>query len=382
MHFIAEARDLKKAVKTVSACIEPRNTIPILGMVLFTMDGPRLRIEATDLDMEMRTTLDVIEATDDFAAACPAHEFLNALRYAGSAPVKVEAKVDEDGKTNRRIVMTIGDNDTVFVIYVGSVVSDFPHLLASRFGGKTPAPVEYESFSNGHMAHMIETVAVAVSTEDTRYYLNGVYWTPGAFVATDGHRLVRHTYTHTTPAEVKAIIPRKAVGIILAQKAQDVKTRSYDEGVILAFDMGGVTIETKTIDGTYPDYERVIPKATGLDYTFDGERLAHALDTAIAFHGRNRSAIGLYKQEGDIVLATGDKVLHEARGHDTEFAAKTYAPWPEGGETFGLNMRYLRQFVTAAGTVRLKVIDRGSPILVYNEVEGSEVTRVVMPMRV
>lgn len=408
-------RDLAAALKSVLTVIEQRNTIPILGCVRLKEEGARLTVEGTDLDMVLKTDCDVLDSSEDgFDAVVPAKMLAAAVKYAGAAPVdlvlemetrkrdktkmKLDAddqpqgivKVGEEEVVRYRLTVIIADGDARFDIELSSSPSDWPDMLESFAGDDAQV---YETFSNGHFKKMLDTVAVAISTEETRYYLNGVFWEPGSFVATDGHRLVRHTYKHTSEAgEVKAIIPRKTVNVLRGLANGDVITKFYRKTptnpaskeklppyLILMF--GNYRLTTKTIDGMYPDYKRVIPDASRADkvLTFDGERLRDAVNRVLQVHiangSRGRAISFKQDDEGKVILSSS------AMGEFTA-TAKTFAEWPEEFDITGLgyNGHYLLQFVQP-GKMRLATEGSGSPALISFEGE-EDITRVVMPMRV
>lgn len=398
MYARVTGRDLAAAMKTVLTVIEKRTTIPIIQCARLKIEGPHLTIEGTDLDMTIKTACDVLEADHDFDAVVPAHILAAAVKYAGAAPVdlmtnveKVENRLDKkgEGRIGYSLTVSIADGDTVFEIDQCLPVADWP-TLNTEAAKHTKA---YETFSNGHFKKMLDTVAVAISTEETSYYLNGVFWEPGSFVATDGHRLVRHTYKHTSEAgNVKAIIPRKTVNVLRGLAKGDVITKFYRKPPTnpaskeelppyLIFMFGNYRLTTKTIDGMYPDYKRVIPDASRADkvLTFDGERLRDAvnrvLQVNIANGSRGRAISFKYDDEGKVILSSS------AMGEFTA-TAKTFAEWPEEFDFTGLgyNGHYLLQFVQP-GKMRLATEGSGSPALISFEGE-EDITRVVMPMRV
>ena len=415
MHARVTGRDLAAAMKTVLTVIEKRTTIPILSCARLKIEGAHLTIEGTDLDMTIKTACDVLSSSEDgFDAVVPAKMLAAAVKYAGAAPVdlviemetrkrdktkmKLDAddqpqgivKVGEEEVVKYRLAVIIADGDARFDIELSYSPADWPDVIWPFDGGDWQI---YDTFSNGHFKKMLDTVAVAISTEETRYYLNGVFWEPGSFVATDGHRLVRHTYKHTSEAgNVKAIIPRKTVNVLRGLAKGDVITKFYRKPPenpaskeelppYLIFMFGNYRLTTKTIDGTYPDYKRVIPDASRADkvLTFDGERLRDAVNRVLQVHiangSRGRAISFKQDDEGKVILSSS------AMGEFTA-TAKTFAEWPEEFDFTGLgyNGHYLLQFVQP-GKMRLATEGSGSPALISFEGE-EDITRVVMPMRV
>lgn len=389
---------MRRLLKRSLTVIEPRNFIPILSCVRIREEGPRLTIEGTDLDMALKTECDVLSGGAGFDAVVPAASLYAAVKYAGIATVDlvveretVKSKRDKTSQdaemVSERLIVIIADGDMRVEIELSSSATDWPDALAS-FAGEEARP--YETFSNGHFKKMLDTVAVAISTEETRYYLNGVFWEPGAFVATDGHRLVKHTYMHTCDGSAKAIIPRKAVGVLRKFAMGDVITKVYDRPKanknddappFMVFLFGGFRLTTKTIDGTYPDYSRVIPDAANAahEFRFNGETLHEATKRILAFHKANgcRTRAVSFKKD-----AEGKVILTSSSMGEFRTEARTFAEWPEGCrfDAVGFNAAYLAEF-SAPGVMRLRMADAGSPTLLAFEGE-EDVLRVLMPMRV
>ncbi|MGO6998985.1 DNA polymerase III subunit beta [Rhizobium leguminosarum] len=396
-------KDLFAAMNSVMAAIETQTNIPILKSVRLTIHPDKLTVTGTDLDMELTADVDVLSAEGDLDICVPAELLRAAVRYAGVSPVVIRAdeieyqrQVFEEGRNvgkekykKTEITVDVAGGDQVFVISDTFPVSDWPELAA---GAKFMA---YESFTNGQLLEILERVAVAISNEETRYYLNGIYWEAGRFTATDGYRLVSHTCTAmmTTPEgsnePVSAIIPTRSVKVLLAQAKGDVRTAVLPRpgsSPILKFEYGDMRLVTKTIDGTFPDYHRVIPpiEPTDTKVSFSAAILRQALLSAVTFYRANRSrnGIAIRNHEGRAVLSTASaKGDHQVDGGT--FTARTWADWPKDSTMnhIGLNMRYLLDFVPKGGNLVIQMKDSGAPARVM--VEGQDdVTRLVMPMRV
>lgn len=403
MQVTVTGKDLFAVMNSVMAVIEPQANIPILKMVRLTVHPDKLTVTGTDLDIELTADVDVLSAEGNLDICIPAELLRAAVRYAGVSPVVI--RVDEveyerilanKGKipsketyTKTEVTVDVAGGDQVFVIIDTAPASDWPTLAADA------AFMEYESFTNGQLLEILERVAVAISTEETRYYLNGIYWEPGRFTATDGHRLVSHPYKAMLPtpngsnAPVSAIIPAKSVKILLSQAKGDVRTAVCTppgKPPFLQFDYGDMRLVAKAIDGTYPDYPRVIPRAelTDTKVSFSAAILRQALMSAVTFYkiNRNRNGIAIRNDDGRAVLTT--KI--EKAGNQMEggaFTARTWAEWPKDSTMthIGLNMRYLLAFVPKGGNIVLQMKDSGGPARIM--VEGQDdIMRVIMPMRV
>lgn len=417
MKVVTEGRALAAALKAVLTVIERRNMIPILGMARLQLQPGGLVITGTDLDLELRVTIDVIEVDGKpFDMVANARLLYAIMRFAGTAPVTLE-RVEEEQKSHKtgdkkdvtvtlqHMKITIGDGDQTYRLMQEAKPADFPML----FDPDKPIEIEaLEPFTNGHLTELLSSVSVAISTEETRYYLNGIFWQRGVFTATDGHRLVSRRYTATDETEIAEIIPRKTVKVLSQIATPDVATaRIKGRHNNLQFVFANMVLTAKTIDGTFPDYGRVIPNRDELShfFEFDAARLRDAIDRAIAFYSQQRkTALAFVPGPDGDVYVTGDQLYayEPFIRQETHFEAKTFAKWPaswtemttisytgnggNGGQIkspprFGINMHYLHGFVPKTGTVRLRVKDQGSPILM--EIEGEdETTRILMPMRV
>ncbi|MBY3257090.1 hypothetical protein HFO09_23330 [Rhizobium laguerreae] len=400
---IVTGKDLFAAMNAVMAAIETWASIPILKSVRLTVHPDKLTVTATDLDMELTADVDVLSAEGTLDICIPAELLRAAVRYAGVSPVVIRvdeveynraASIDSD-KTRREVytktevTIDIAGGDQVFVINDPQPASDWPELAAGA------AWMAYESFTNGQLLEILERVAVAMSSEETRYYLNGVYWEPGSFTATDGHRLVTHTCKAMMPtpkgsnAPVSAIIPTRSVKVLLSQAKGDVRTAVCTppgKAPLLKFEFGDMHLVTKTIDGTFPDYRRVIPpiEPTDTKVSFSAAILRQALLSAVAFYkiNRNRNGIAIRNDDGRAVLTS--HIEKKGSPHEGgSFTARTFADWPKDSTMthIGVNMRYLLDFVPKGGSLVMQMKDSGAPARVM--VEGQDdVTRLVMPMRV
>ncbi|NEJ81768.1 hypothetical protein GR268_34555 [Rhizobium leguminosarum] len=396
-------KDLFAAMNSVMAAIETWASIPILKSVRLIVHPDKLTVTATDLDMELTADVDVLSAEGTLDICIPAELLRAAVRYAGVSPVVIRvdeveynraASIDSD-KTRREVytktevTIDIAGGDQVFVINDPQPASDWPELAAGA------AWMAYESFTNGQLLEILERVAVAMSSEETRYYLNGVYWEPGNFTATDGHRLVTHTYKAMMPtpkgsnASVSAIIPTRSVKVLLCQAKGDVRTAVCTppgKTPLLKFEFGDMHLVTKTIDGTFPDYRRVIPpiEPTDTKVSFSAAILRQTLLSAVAFYkiNRNRNGIAIRNDDGRAVLTS--HIEKKGSPHEGgSFTARTFADWPKDSTMthIGVNMRYLLDFVPKGGSLVMQMKDSGAPARVM--VEGQDdVTRLVMPMRV
>jgi DNA polymerase III subunit beta len=367
-----EGRSLRQAMKLVRAVVERHNTIPILSHVKLFHSAAGLRVTGTDLDMEVAADIDVIDgAGGEWSLCLGAAALAGIANVAGAMNIKIER---DEGKAK----ITLGDGSAFYEVNT-LPESDFPEMGGER--GEL-----LETFTNGMFAATLEKVRWGISTEETRYYLNGVCWHTDnkgrRFVATDGHRMAICHYAKDAAQFAQRIIPRKTVRIITEHLAGvDVKVFDLAPGR-LEIVAPGLTLRTKLIDGTYPDYGRVLPKPESQQFAFELKRdeILAAINQATALGGERGRAIRFYN--------AGGRTAIDQRSPDFGNATvTTSAAWPlcsarkaEAG-SFAFNGRYLREVAgSCQGTINLRMVDQGSPFTFHDADET--MVRVLMPMRV
>ena len=270
MRVTLERSDLLKSLNHVHRVVERRNTIPILSNVLLKADGTTLQMKATDLDLEItETTTGQVDQAG--ATTVPAHLLYDIVR---KLPEGAEVQLSTNGE-NTAMAVTSGRSKFSLQCLPEA---DFPDLTAGTFSHTFRLPA-------AQVKMLIDRTQFAISTEETRYYLNGIFLhtieTDGKLklraVATDGHRLARADVEAPSGSEGMPgiIVPRKTVGEL--QKLVDdpdatVTIEVSDAKIRLT--IGGVVMTSKLIDGTFPDYQRVIPTANDKKMTIDCESFA------------------------------------------------------------------------------------------------------------
>jgi len=371
MRLRIERANLLKALNHVHRVVERRNTIPILANVLLHADGGELSLKATDLDVEI---VDKAAAAIEQPGACtvPAHMLYDIVR---KLPDGAEIALDtESGQT-----MSLKAGRARFALQM-LPDSDFPDLNAGELAIAFALPAEV-------LKRLIDRTQFAISTEETRYYLNGIYFHvvgEGAearlrAVATDGHRLAK--------AEVPApegsagmpgvIVPRKTVGEIqklLEDPATDVAISLSDTKIRLA--IGDLVLTSKLIDGTFPDYERVIPKANDKVLRLDKADFERAVDRVSTISSDRGRAVKLTLADDKMVLA----VNNPDSGSATDELPVGYEAEPLD---IGFNSKYLLDIAgqLTSDEAVFHLADPGSPTLIEGVGEADAVY-VLMPMRV
>src|SRR5215510_10429599 len=283
MKVTVERAALLKSLGHVHRVVERRNTIPILANVLIKADNSKLAFKATDLDLEVTEAI-AAEVGPAGSTTVPAHMFYEIVR---KLPEGTQVLLEASGD---RAVLAIRAGRSRFTLQT-LPESDFPDLAA---GDMTHS----FKLAAADLKRLIDKTQFAISTEETRYYLNGIYLhTAGTnkaptlrAVATDGHRLAQCELP--LPAGGSGmpgiIVPRKTVGEVqrLIEDNEAEVTVELSQGKI-RFSIGDAVLTSKLIDGTFPDYVRVIPVANDKELVVEKkefEQAAEPLD--IGFNSR------------------------------------------------------------------------------------------------
>lgn len=372
MRVILERSNLLKSLNHVHRVVERRNTIPILSNVLLSAEGASLEMKATDLDLEV-TEATPAKVERGGATTVPAHLFYDIVRKLADG-AEVALKTDEDGNA-----MTVTSGRSSFRLQC-LPQSDFPELSAGSFS-------HIFRLDSVGLKGLIEKTQFAISTEETRYYLNGIYLhtheAGGKLklrsVATDGHRLARAEIDAPAGSEGMpgVIIPRKTVSEL--QKLvddPDVAVTTELSDTKIRFTIGSVILTSKLIDGTFPDYQRVIPTGNDKKLIIDRQSFAAAVDRVSTISSERGRAVKLSIAEGQVTLA----VNNPDSGSATEELAADYSSDPI---EIGFNAKYLLDVAAQlTGTeAKFMLADAGSPTLIHDMADETALY-VLMPMRV
>jgi DNA polymerase III subunit beta len=372
MKVTVERAELLKSLSHVHRVVERRNTIPILANVLIRAERSKLAFKATDLDLEVLETT-AAEVAPAGVTTVPAHMLYDIVRkIPEGSQIVLEA-------TGDRAVLSIRAGRSRFTLQT-LPDSDFPDLAAGDMSHKF-------TVGAADLKRLIEKTQFAISTEETRYYLNGIYLhTAGTgknlmlrAVATDGHRLAQVELPAPNGAEGMPgiIIPRKTVGEVqrLIEDTQAEVAIELSQSKI-RFTIGGVVLTSKLIDGTFPDYGRVIPAGNDKLLEVDKRTFEAAVDRVSTVSSERGRAVKLSLSAGRMVLS----VTNPDSGSATEELEVVYEADPID---IGFNSRYLLDIAAQieGQAAVLKLADPGSPTLIQDkEAKGS--LYVLMPMRV
>jgi DNA polymerase-3 subunit beta len=372
MRLTIDKPALAKALAHVASVVERRNTIPILSNVLIGAGANELKLTATDLDMELVETV-ACRAKGDGAITVPAHMFYDIVR---KLPEGNDIELERDGE-QERLVITSGPAQFSLQTLPAD---DFPALSVDDLGHAFTLPA-------GDLKRLIEKTRFAISTEETRYYLNGIYLHAAESggkptlraVATDGHRLAQVELPLPSGAKGMpgVIVPRKTV-LELSKLVEDADgdVRIELSPSKIRVTAGRVVLTSKLIDGTFPDYERVIPQGNDKRMAVDNAAFAQAVDRVSTLSSDKGRAVKLALADAKLVLS----VNNPDSGRATEELSVEYGSDPL---EIGFNARYLLDISQQleSGTAEFHLADPGSPTMVRDS-EDPSALYVLMPMRV
>jgi len=372
MKISIERGTLLKAVAQAQSVVERRNTIPILANVLIEAEGDSVSFRATDLDIEVvdRVSAHVERAGATTVSAVMLHEIVRKLPDGGLV------QLIDDGVSGRLNVQCGRSSFALATL----PREDFPVMASSEYASNFAAPA-------GVLRRLFDKSKFAISTEETRYYLNGVYMhvatgEDGAVlrcVATDGHRLARIDAPLPDGAADMpgVIVPRKTVGELRKLLDDDSATIAVSVSETkVRFATAEITLISKVIDGTFPDYTRVIPMGNARRLEVDAAEFAKAVDRVATISSERSRAVKLVLEDDRMVLS----VNAPESGHAEEELAVAYA---DEHLEIGFNAKYLLEIASQ--------VDRENAVFMFNTSadptlmrEGNDTSAVyvVMPMRV
>jgi len=371
MRVTLERSSLLKSLNHVQRVVERRNTIPILSNVLLRAEDGKLHMKATDLDLEVTETV-AADVEQTGATTVPAHMLYDIVRKLPDGAEVALAKTDDS-------TLNITSGKSQFRLQI-LPETDFPDLTAGEFSHTFR--IQATAFKG-----LIDRTQFAISTEETRYYLNGIYFhsveDDGELVlravATDGHRLARAQIDAPVGSDGMPgiIIPRKAVGEIqrlLEDPDGSVTVELSDTKIRLTLD--SLVLTSKLIDGTFPDYNRVIPAGNDKQLSLERTVFTAAVDRVSTVSSDRGRAVKLSLSNGKLVLS----VNNPDSGSAEEEIGVGYS---DDDMEIGFNSKYLLDItgqLTSEETIFM-LADSGSPTLIRDSVDNGAIY-VLMPMRV
>ena len=372
MKISIERAALLRAVAQAQSVVERRNTIPILANVLIEADGDTVTFRATDLDIEVldKAPAMVERAGGTTVSAVTLHEIVRKL------PDGAQVALSEESGSGRLTVAAGRSNFSLATV----PKEDFPVMASSEYASNFSAKA-------ADLRRLFDKSKFAISTEETRYYLNGVYMHIAEAdggkvlrcVATDGHRLARIDAELPKGAEGMpgVIVPRKTVGEmrkLLDDDDMDIAVSVSETKV--RFATPEITLTSKVIDGTFPDYTRVIPQGNTRKLEVDASEFAKAVDRVATVSSERSRAVKLQLDEDRLILSVN---APDSGAADEELAVA----YGDERLEIGFNAKYLLEIASQ--------VDRENAVFLFNSSgdptlmrEGNDTSAiyVVMPMRV
>ncbi len=375
MKLTIERSALLGSLAHVQSVVERRNMIPILANVRVDADeNDRVRLTATDMDLAIVEEAEA-NVEQEGVATTTAHTLYDIVR---KLPEGAQVSIGLDGETGQLELSSGRARFRLACLPIG----EFPVMADGELPHAFTLPRD-------HLKRLIDKTRFAISTEETRYYLNGIYLHQVAAdqegdarlraVATDGHRLSR----------VDVPLPEGAAGlpgVIIPRKTVAEVRKLIDEGdspvsvalseTRIRFVIGAATLTSKLIDGSFPDYERVIPHGNDNVLTMSSGSFAEAVDRVSAISTEKSHAIKLSIRQDHVTLTANSPDT----GTATEELDADYGAEPL---EVGLNARYV---LDVAGQMQSESIqflfaDAGSPSLVRDS-DDAGALYVIMPLRV
>ena len=372
MKISIERAALLKAVSQAQSVVERRNTIPILANVLIEAEGESVSFRATDLDIEVVDKIvgQVERAGSTTVSAVMLHEIVRKL------PDGALVQLSDDGTSGRLAIEAGRSNFSLATL----PKEDFPVMASSEYAANF-------SIKSEVLRRLFDKTKFAISTEETRYYLNGVYMHVAdadggkmlRCVATDGHRLARvDADLPDGAADMQGVIvPRKTVNELRKLLDQDdVEIAVSVSETKVRFATPEITLTSKVIDGTFPDYTRVIPSGNTKKLEVDAAEFAKAVDRVATVSSERSRAVKLTLSEDRLILS----VNAPDSGAAEEELAVAYG---DADLEIGFNAKYLLEIASQ--------VDRENAVFMFNSSgdptlmrEGNDTSAVyvVMPMRV
>ncbi|MDP5360096.1 MAG: DNA polymerase III subunit beta [Paracoccaceae bacterium] len=342
MKFSIERAALLKAVAQAQSVVERRNTIPILANVLIEAEGDTVQFRATDLDIEVvdRAPAKVERAGATTVAAVTLNEIVRKL------PDGALVTLSEDGASGRLSIEAGRSNFSLATL----PKEDFPVMASSEYAANfsAPAPV---------LRRLFDKSKFAISTEETRYYLNGVYF---HIAESDGGKVLRKTV-----GELRKLLDDDDMQIAVSVSETKIRFATPD-----------IMLTSKVIDGTFPDYTRVIPQGNTRKLEVDASEFARAVDRVATVSSERSRAVKLSLDEDRLILS----VNAPDSGAAEEELAVAYS---DERLEIGFNAKYLLEIASQ--------VDRENAVFMFNSSgdptlmrEGNDMSAVyvVMPMRV
>lgn len=367
MKFSIAREALLKPLNLAAGVVERRQTLPILANVLLSLDGQQLSITGTDLEVEL-----IGRALLEHKSVAGGEITVPARKLVDICKALPEGSVIDFAHEEQRLVVRSGRSRFVLSTLPAT---DFPSVENAPGGTEL-------ALRQGDLKRLIDRTAFAMAQQDVRYYLNGMLWEvrDGRLrtVATDGHRLAMCSLempgSGAEPTQV--ILPRKGV-LELARllMVDDEEVRMLVGANHFRAFAGDFQFTSKLVDGKFPDYERVLPKAATKIIYADRDEMRQAFGRASILSNEKYRGIRLVLEAGSLRVTANNPEQEEAED-------EVSIDYQGDGLEIGFNVSYLLDVlgVLRDRNVKLSLSDSNSSALL-EEAEGGDSLYVVMPMR-
>jgi DNA polymerase-3 subunit beta len=366
MKFSLSREALLNPLQLVVGVVERRQTLPILSNVLLRLEGNQLSMTGTDLEVEIKGSTEVVSSTEAGEVTVSARKFLDICRSLPDG-----AQVDFSSSEGKAQIVSGRSRFTLATL----PANEFPSVDE---GEQT---VQF-NVSGSMIRGLIESTSFAMAQQDVRYYLNGMLWEVThnqlRVVATDGHRLALcdgQCEIALGDSKVSAILPRKGI-IELSRLLADDEVRVSIGSNHIRVTGGDYCFTSKLVDGSYPDYDRVVPKGGDKLVVGDREQLKQAFGRTAILSNEKYRGVRIELVNGAMHLVANNPEQEEAQ----EEVSVAYS-----GDSLeiGFNVSYLLDVlnVLKSSEIRFTLADSNSSALVEDASGESKATYVVMPMR-
>jgi DNA polymerase III subunit beta len=368
MDFVTTKENLLRELEVMQGIVEKKSTIPILSNIVIDAQKDRLELLATDLEVGIRTTCEA-KVSKPGSVALSARRLFDIVRYLPDAEVRLRS--DEGTWTQ------ITCQKARFRI-VGLSRADFPAMPEFDFANGI-------AIDRPLLLDMISKVLFAITTDETRYQINGTLMILGkkglTMVATDGHRLAYvagRLEKGASEEKIEVIVPRKAFQELSRIGAGESEVVFGQKDNHVFFKVGKTIMSSTIVPGKFPDFEKVIPEGNDKLLKMESTALAEVVRRVALLSSERSRAIKIALSKGSIELSSNNPEVGEAaESMDLEYTG--------GPLEVGFNAKYLLDFLQAMGpgTLILALKDEATQGLLRPVgQEGRDYRYVVMPMRI
>ena len=371
MKFIVTKPIIYKTLSHLQSIVNKKNTLPILSNILIEAEQNSLTLSSTDMDISIKETINcnVIESGSTTLNAQIMFDIIKKLPDASEIEF-----ISNDGK-----ILTIRSQVSKFSLSC-LPKDEFPIIETVSSGKKI-------TVKSKTIFDLINKTKFAISNEETRYFLNGLYFnifskedsSALTFVGTDGHRLATSSaITDFVSTEIPGvIIPKKTINELsklLSEDSQDIEIDISSNKIIFYID--NLILISKLIDGNFPDYTRVIPKNNNNHLIINRLNLLSAVDRVSTISNEKSPSIKFRLYNNLVNLST----INNENSTATEDIECKY----EGKEIeIGFNSKYIMDILDnlVGDEIKISFNDNSTPIIAQEQ-SDQDIIYVLMPMRV